>query len=171
VTTIRRDPSIDAIVPTPRSASLAEADAHAAALELLAATAYSDGSISEVIRPAAIVPELASRDILAELAMRDVRTGGQWFAEPSVWRRYERAWAGPTGEGEEGQLIGTLQVAYGTPTRYDITIYRATITGPAAAKGWTVTTLCNEVLAFGQSTLDDCPRADSRPPPKPFRLT
>lgn len=141
-----------------------------AAFEALAANAYGDGTISEVIRPAAVLPDEAARSVLAELALRDVRAGGLWLADPTSWRRYTAPW--PDGEDAGGQtpLIGGMQIAYGTPTRYEITVYRATVTQNAAAAGWTVTRLCDEAMAFGGLSLDTCPRADLRPPPRPFRL-
>ena len=40
--------------------------------DLLAAQAYGEGVITEVIRPAAIVPEGAARAILVELSLGDV---------------------------------------------------------------------------------------------------
>src|SRR4051794_40666971 len=85
-------------------------------LELLVSEALGDdGAVTEVIRPAAIIPEEAARPILMELAMRDYRNGGLWLAEPSVWRRFDRA----CGDEGEPQLIGSIQVTYGTPTRYE----------------------------------------------------
>jgi hypothetical protein len=135
-------------------------------LELLAAEAYDEGVVTEVIRPAAILPETAARSVLAELALRNVSGDGCWQAEPAVWRRYDR----PFSAGERGaaELLGTMQVAYGTPTRYEITIFRATITRIGTARGWTVASLCDEALSYGGLSLAECPRADLAPPPKPF---
>ena len=85
--------------------------------ELLMAEAYDEGVVSEVIRPAAIVPEESARAILVELALRDVQNNGLWQSEPSLWSRYDRpcqSYVNPAG----AELIGTIQVAYGTPTRY-----------------------------------------------------
>jgi len=136
-------------------------------LEMLVSEAFGDeGSITEVIRPSAIIPEESARRILMELALRDVRNGGLWLAEPSVWRRFD----GPSDSGNESNLIGTLQVAYGTPTRYEITVFRATVTGFAAQQGWTVASLCDEALKFGGLTLAECPRAQLSPPPQPFHF-
>ncbi len=129
--------------------------------------ASSEGDVSEVIRPAAVVPETATRPILVELAVRDVRNGGLWQATPSLWSRYDSPWQGgltPT------ELVGTIQVAYGTPTRYEITIYRVTVTRLGTARGWTVESLCNEALGFGGLDLAICPRASLTAPPKPFRF-
>ena len=133
-------------------------------LELLVSEAAGDeGSVTEVIRPAAIIQEEAARHILQELALHDARAGGVWLAE----RRYDR----PLDSDEPANLIGSLQVAYGTPTRYDITVYRVTVTGFGTEAGWTVASLCNEALQYGGLTLADCPRAELGAPPKPFRFT
>lgn len=125
--------------------------------------------ITEVIRPAAIVPEEAARSILVELALRDVSNGGCWLADPSRWARYDMPWRGPGDQGDS-RLVGTIQVAYGTPTKYEITIYRATVTRHGSNLGWTVTRLCDDALAFGGLDLATCPRASLKPPPRPFRF-
>jgi hypothetical protein len=137
--------------------------------EILVTEAYDDGVVTEVIRPAAVLPESAAREVLVELAARDVTANGLWYAQPTQWRRYDRSWVGPDAPGA-AELLGTMQVAYGTPTRYEITIYRATITTTGARNGWTVEMLCDEALSFGGLTLATCPRADLKPPPKPFRF-
>lgn len=128
-----------------------------------------DGVITEIIRPAAIVPEEAARSILVELALRDVNNGGCWLSDPSRWARYDMPWNEP-GEQGDARLVGTIQVAYGTPTKYEITIYRATVTRHGSNLGWTVSRLCDDALAFGELDLATCPRASLKPPPKPFRF-
>lgn len=140
-------------------------------LEMLAAEVYGDVAVTEVIRPAAVLAEHAARTVLAELAFRDVRQGGLWASAPTLWQRYDRPWDGPAATAPgTAELIGSLQVSYDTPSRYAITIYRATVTVPGQAQGWTVESLCDEALGFGGFTLAQCPRADLRPPPKPFRM-
>lgn len=136
--------------------------------ELLMNEAYDAGVVSEVIRPAAVVPEEAARAILVELALRDVQNGGLWQSEPSLWSRYDRPWHGPSNL-TGAELIGTIQVAYGTPTKYEITVYRVTVTRFGTENGWTVASLTDEALGFGDLTLHDCPRATLAAPPKPFR--
>jgi hypothetical protein len=131
--------------------------------------AYDEGMITEVIRPAAIVPEEAARAILVELSVNSVHADGLWLAEPSRWNRYDRPWPSENPDDATG-LVGTLQIAYGTPTKYEITIYRVTITRLGASLGWTVQSLCDEALGFGDLSLDDCPRAALSAPPKPFRF-
>lgn len=156
------------IRPEPRlKASHGPVDAHCVD-ELVIFDALDDGVVTEVIRPAAIVPENAARAILVELAVRDVRSGGPWHAEPSLWRRYDRPWPGP--HPGPALLLGTLQVAYGTPTKYEITIYRATVTREGTESGFDVMSLTDEALGFGGLTLAACPRAALAAPPKPFRM-
>jgi hypothetical protein len=139
--------------------------------EELAAQAYQDEAVSAVIRPAAVLPESAARDVLVELALRNVvGGGGMWWSSPVLWQRYDRPFNGPGSTAGDAMLLGSLQVTYGTPTRYAITIYRATITHAGTVAGWSVEALCDEALGFGGYNLQDCPRADLKPPPKPFRL-
>lgn len=140
-------------------------------MELLISEAFGDGAVTEVLRPSAIVPEEATRNILVEMAMRDVQLGGEWSADPATWRRYDKAWDGPNRTQGTAELLGSIQVAYGTPTRYEITIFRVSVTRVGDEKGVTVQSLCDEALGFGGLTLENCPRADLKPPPKPFRLT
>jgi hypothetical protein len=137
--------------------------------EELAAAAYEDVAITEVIRPAAVLPESAARVVLVELALRDVRNDGYWWSSPTMWRRYDRPWDDPEEPGTS-ELIGSLQVTYGTPMKYAITVYRATVTPFGAQHGWTVEAICDEALGFGGYSLADCPRADLNPAPKPFKM-
>ena len=131
--------------------------------------AYDENVLSEVIRPAAIVPEEAARAILVELSLNSVHSGGVWRAEPSRWNRYDKPWRSTEDPGDSC-LLGSLQVAYGTPTKYEITIYRVSITRRGTELGLTVAGLTNEALNYGDLTLADCPRASIQPPPKPFRF-
>jgi hypothetical protein len=127
--------------------------------------AAADG-LQEIIRPAAIVPEHAARRVLVELAHRDLTNGGHWQSEPQVWSRYDGP-LGPDGS-REPELMGTIHVTYGTPTKYEITLYRVTVTPAGVAGGFTVASLTDEALGFGGLTLAECPRATVNPPPRPY---
>ena len=131
-------------------------------------SAYDEGVISQVLRPSAIVPEDAGRAILIALSVNSVHGDGIWLSEPSRWNLYDQPWTEYDRPGR-ASLIGTIQVAYGTPTRYEITIYRVTITRLGTRLGWTVDSLCDAALDFGELSLAKCPRADLAPPPRPFR--
>lgn len=138
-------------------------------LEMLRTELDDDGIVTEVIRPAAIIPETAARVILRELEARSPASGGVWTASTRIWQRYQAPGTDDQGR-PTAPLIGAMEVAYGTPTRYEITIYRATLTSIGTAAGWTVESLCDEPLSFGGLRLATCPRASLRPPPQPFRF-
>ena len=128
------------------------------------ARAATDG-LWEVIRPAAIVPEHAARRVLVEMARRDLTNGGEWQSEPQLWSRFDRPL---TDEATPPDLMGTIHVTYGTPTKYEITLYRVTVTAAGVGEGWTVASLTNEALGFGGLTLAECPRATVHTPPRPY---
>jgi len=123
-----------------------------------------------VIRPSAIVPARVARQVVAELESRDVGRGGVWSVSPGLWERYDHPWDGTAGMRGTAKLVGTIGAVYGTPSKYDITIYRVTITSSGAEAGWTVEGLCDDALQYGDLTLASCPRA-SLPGagPDPFR--
>ena len=123
-----------------------------------------------VIRPSAVLPARVARVVVAELESRDVSRGGVWSVSPGLWQRYDKAWDGVAGMRGSAQLVGTVGAVYGTPSKYDITIYRVTITSAGAAGGWTVEALCDDALQYADLTLASCPRTTlPGAGPDPFR--
>jgi len=135
-----------------------------------AAFSRSD-ELTKVLRPAAVVPEASAAAIIEQLSTRDVARGGVWNVSATLWQRYSGAWDGIGGTTGSAVLIGSIAVAYETPVRNHITIYRVTITEGGRDSGWTVEALCDEALGYGGLTLDACPRADLMTPPTrdPFK--
>ena len=121
-----------------------------------------------VIRPAAVLPERAAREILAWLATHDVSQGGCWSSGVGSIQRYSGPFDGPSGMRGNAVLLGSLHITWDT---YEATIYRVSITDAGAARGLTVDRLCDEVLRVADLTLDSCPRAQllDAPAPDPFR--
>jgi hypothetical protein len=136
--------------------------------ELIGMEIHGDGAVSEVIRPAAIVPEEAARAILAALESRSIDKGGYWVATTRQWARYSAPGVDRDGA-PVGQLVGWIEAVYGATTRYEVTLYRVTVTPVGTEAGWTVENLCDEPLGYGGLQLASCPRAQMQPPPKPFR--
>lgn len=140
-------------------------------VESLASRLYDDVTVTEVIRPAAVLSERNAKRVLDGLLADDVRSGGRWHAEPGCWRLFERPWKGrDERSAADAGLIGSIQVAYGMPTRYEITIFRATVTIAGTRAGYTVESLCDRALGHADLTLATCPRIDLQPPPRPFRM-
>ena len=123
-----------------------------------------------------MLPEQAAQLILPALERLGVTCGGVWHTTPTLWQRYDRSWDGPLGSPGTSQLIGTIAVVYGTPTRGSITVYRAAVSQAAVDAGWTTERLCDEAFAYAGLSLASCPRAALAPPPardpfKPVALT
>lgn len=124
------------------------------------------GEQTRIIRPAAVLDARSAHQVLVELRRHDVAAGGLWNATSSLWQRYDHAWDGAGGTRGQAHLMGSVAVVYDSPHRHAITIYKVTITEQGVIQGWTVTTLCDEALAYAELTLDSCPRAAMVEPPR-----
>lgn len=123
-----------------------------------------------VIRPSAVLRDDAARAVLEALEARDVSAGGVWSASPGMWQRYDKPWDGPAGFKGTAVLIGTIGTVYGSPTRYDITIYRVTVTDHGMEHSWSVEGICDDALQYADLSLANCPRVELiSPGPDPFR--
>lgn len=141
----------------------------AESIDDLFSQALDDVAVTEVIRPSVILDEQQARQVRSELAARDARAEGEWITTPNVWERYDRPWHESDDAGA-AKLIGSMHVIYDSPSRYNITIYRAVITVHGHAQGWDVTALCNEALGYVGLSVETCARADLRPPPQVFSI-
>ena len=123
-----------------------------------------------VIRPSALLRDQDAHRVLMALEERDVSRGGVWSASAGLWQRYDLPWDGEVGSKGTSQLLGTIGIVYGTPSKYDITIYRATVTEHGLDAGWTVDRLCDDALQYADLTLASCPRTSlAAVAPDPFR--
>lgn len=126
---------------------------------------------SQVIRPAAVLRQVEAQRVVEALSGLDVAKGGIWIVNPGLWQRYDKAWDGPGGMAGTSRLVGTIATTYGAPTRYEITIYRVTVTSHGHSLGWSVDSLCDDALGYAGLTLASCLRAEMTTPPglDPFR--
>jgi hypothetical protein len=129
--------------------------------------------VGVVLRPAAVLPRAEAEKVVEALSGLDVGKGGEWIVNPGVWQRYDKPWDGPAGMAGTSKLVGTIGSAYGSPTRYEITLYRVTLTAHGIDNGWSVDSLCDDALGHAGLTLANCPRADLSHPPDhdPFKAS
>jgi hypothetical protein len=117
-----------------------------------------------------VLAEKRARQVVRELEARDVASGGVWSASVGLWQRYDVPWDGGRGFKGTSKLVGSIGAIYGSPSKYDITIYRVTITDHGAASGWSLDRLCDDALQYADLTLAACPRTSlSSAKPDPFR--
>ena len=121
-----------------------------------------------VIRPSAIVPEQAARQLLSWVAVHDVTHGGFWAHDVGYFKRFSGPFDGVGGMRGTAVLLGTIHVTW---DKYDVTIFRVSITDEGVTRGMTVEGLCDELLLHAGLTLATCPRANlvAAPAPDPFR--
>jgi hypothetical protein len=122
--------------------------------------------VTTVLRPAAGLREVEGRRVVTAVSALDVADGGTWNINPGLWQRYDKPWDGVGGMAGTSKLIGTIGSTYGAPTRYDITLYRVTVTAHGTELGWTVESLCNDALGYAGLTLESCHRAELKEPPR-----
>lgn len=121
-------------------------------------------SSERVIRPAAIVPEKCARLLLAWVASHDVTHGGVWAHDIGYFKRFSGPFDGLGGMRGSAVLLGSIHVTW---DKYEVTIFRVSLTDEGVARGMTVESLCNELLLHAGLTLATCPRADLAPAPVP----
>lgn len=122
-----------------------------------------------VIRPAAVVPERAAKQIMEWLEDNDVTRGGRWLHDINCVQLFSGPFDGPSGMRGTAVLFGSIHMVW---ERWNATIYRANISEAGAGDGLTVERLCDHVLGVVGLSLATCPRADlvDAPVPDPFRL-
>jgi hypothetical protein len=124
---------------------------------------------SEVIRPAAVLPERKAREIFVGLEGDDARSGGRWIAKPGTWQRWDHAWPDADCPGDT-VLLGSISTIYDHPHKYEVTVFRAAITHAGVRQGWTVERLCDEAFSHADLTLASCPRGQLDEPPPVYRF-
>lgn len=130
---------------------------------------YDHAAVVEPIHPAAVLAEEPGHVVTMALTAVDVRHHGVWETSTGAWTRYDRPWPSAHDMGD-AQAVGAVHVTYGVPSRYDITLYRVSLTPHGVELGWTVEALVDEVLRPAYLSLETVPRAALKEAPKPFRF-
>jgi hypothetical protein len=129
-----------------------------------------NGMRERVLRPAALLPDRAAREIMRWLDDVDVTRGGCWMHDVSYIKRFSGPFDGVAGMRGSAVLLGSLHIVW---EKFSVTIFRVNVTDEGLARGLTVDALCDEVLAVAGLSLATCPRASlsSTPLPDPFRVS
>jgi hypothetical protein len=138
-------------------------------LETFITELYDRPGVTEQIEPAAVLSEEPGHIVVMALSAVDVRHRGVWDVSTGSWTRYDQAWIS-AGDPGTARAVGAVHVTYGVPSRYDITLYRVSLTAHGAELGWTVEALVDEVLRPAGLSLETVPRAALKAAPKPFRF-
>ena len=112
----------------------------------LAPHAVAVPALSSHVRPALVLAERETRDLLDAAARYDVAAGGRFSAGPAGIQVWSGPFDGPNGSHGSAVHLGSVDWSYDTPVRHYATVYRAMVTASGVAAGETTTSILRAVL-------------------------
>jgi hypothetical protein len=136
----------------------------------LASNAVAVPALSSHVRPALVLAERETRELLEAAAVCDVGRGGNFSAGPAGIQVWSGPWDGPNGTHGNAVHLGSVDWSYDTPVRHYATVYRAMVTASGVAAGETTETVLRRVLDLAGIAMQGSHITMPAPPPRdPFR--
>ena len=136
----------------------------------LAANAVAVPALSSHVRPALVLAERETRDLLDVASRYDVSCGGRFSAGPAGIQVWSGPFDGPNGSHGSAVHLGSVDWSYDTPVRHYATVYRAMVTAAGVAAGETTESILRSVLDLAQIPMAGSHITMPAPPPRdPFR--
>lgn len=127
-------------------------------------------ALASHVRPALVLPERETRDLLEAARLQDVSRSGCFSAGPAGIQVWSRPFDGPGGTRGSACHLGSVDWIYDTPTKHYATVYRAMVTAHGVDVGETTTSILARVLALTGLPLDGSRVQMPVPPARdPFR--
>lgn len=98
------------------------------------------------VRPAMVLPEQETRELLTAASREDVSAGGCFSAGPAGIQVWSGPFTGANGSHGAAVHLGSVDWCYDTPVRHYATIYRAMVTAGGVEAGETTATILTRVL-------------------------
>ena len=136
----------------------------------LVANAVAVPALSSHVRPALVLAERETRDLLDTANKHDVSSGGRYSAGPAGIQVWSGPFDGPNGSHGSAVHLGSVDWSYDTPVRHYATVYRAMVTAQGVASGETTESILRAVLDLAGIALQGSHITMPAPPPRdPFR--
>ncbi len=127
-------------------------------------------ALASQVRPALVLAERETRELLAAAKGHDVGTGGQFSAGPAGIQLWSGPFDGPSGTKGTAVHLGSVDWSYDTPARHYATIYRVMVTHAGVDAGDTTLSILAQVLNLGGLAADGARISMPAPPAAdPFR--
>ena len=127
-------------------------------------------ALASHVRPALVLHERETRQLLEAASQHDVGNGGCFSAGPAGIQVWTGPWEGPNGGHGDAVHLGSVDWSYDTPVRHYATVFRAMVTEVGLTCGETTTSILARVLALSGLPLEDSRIAMAQPPQRdPFR--
>jgi hypothetical protein len=136
----------------------------------LAPNAVAKPALSSHVRPALVLAERETRDLLDMASRYDVSKGGRFSAGPAGIQVWSGPFDGPNGSHGTAVHLGSIDWSYDTPVRHYATVYRAMVTAAGVEAGETTSSILKSVLDLAQIPMDGTSVTMPAPPARdPFR--
>ena len=127
-------------------------------------------ALASHVRPALVLAERETRELLASATRNDVGLEGRFSAGPAGIQVWDGPFNGPNGTHGTAVHLGSVDWSYDTPAKHYVTIYRAMVTQAGVDAGVSTLTVMSKVLALGGLAADGNRITLPAPPPRdPFR--
>jgi hypothetical protein len=127
-------------------------------------------ALSSHVRPALVLAERETRELLAAAHKDDVSHGGPFAAGPAGIQVWDGPFNGENARPGTAKHLGSVDWSYDTPTKHYVTIYRAMVTQHGVDAGLSPLTILSQVLALSGLDADGSRVSLPAPPARdPFR--
>jgi hypothetical protein len=127
-------------------------------------------ALSSHVRPALVLAERETRELLAAASLYDVGGDGRFSAGPAGIQVWDAPFNGPGGSHGTARHLGSVDWSYDTPAKHYVTIYRAMVTLAGCDTGETPLSILTAVLGLSGISADGNRITMPSPPPRdPFR--
>jgi hypothetical protein len=133
-------------------------------------TAVAVPALLSHIRPALVLAEDDTRQLISSADQQGVRAGGCFLAGPIGIQLWSGPFDGPDGTPGTSMHLGTVDWSYDTPVKHYATVYRSIVTAAGVHAGETTASVLARVLVLcGISASGDRVTMPVAPPRDPFR--
>lgn len=127
-------------------------------------------ALASHVRPALVLAERETRELLAAASREDVGLGGRFSAGPAGIQVWDGPFDGPNGTHGSARHHGSVDWSYDTPAKHYATVYRVMVTQAGVDAGETTLSVLSAVLDLAGLSADGGRITMAAPPARdPFR--
>jgi hypothetical protein len=127
-------------------------------------------ALASHVRPALVLAERETRELLEAAGRNDVGQGGRFAAGPAGIQVWDGPFNGPSGTHGTAKHLGSVDWSYDTPAKHYVTIYRVMTTQAGVDAGETTFSILTAVLGLSGLSADGTRITLAAPPARdPFR--
>jgi len=127
-------------------------------------------ALASHVRPALVLAERETRELLEAAHRNDVGSDGRFSAGPAGIQTWDGPFDGPSGSHGSASHLGSVDWSYDTPAKHYATIYRVMVTQAGLDAGHSTHSILATVLALSGLSADGTRISLPAPPARdPFR--